>query len=196
MLSPQPTHTHTLTLSHTHTLFCFSGPYFTHGNPSTEPHSPWGNQPGRRWVPALWTIKKQATANWELACWVPNHLRPGQASQTLQGWRLLANYIGLQPHSCNSVPTGQVKPSAFARPQGRMSKAQSRQMLTAPSSAVAGPGWLAFGEGSGALLCPSFLILSSPPLFLPSFPQSVIQQTYSRGLLCAQLWVLPSGWSH
>ena len=129
---------------------------------------------------------------------MPNHLRPGQASQTLQGWRLLVNYIGLQPHSCNSVPTGQVKPTAFAHgPKGGRVKPKPR------STHAHGPqqrsGWsrlagLWRGHRRLSSVHPSLLYPLHPPS-LPSVPQSVIQQTYSGLTMCSALGS-PSGWSH
>ena len=128
---------------------------------------------------------------------MPNHLRPGQASQTLQGWRLLVNYIGLQPH-CNSVPTGQVKPSAFVHgPKGGWVKPKPTSTHTHGPQQRSGWSRLAGlwrGCRSLSSVHPSLFYPLHPPS-LPSFPQSVIQQTYSGPSMCSASGS-PSGWSH
>lgn len=57
------THTHTHTVTHSHTLLLF-WPLFALMEPQYRTPQPMGKPAWeRRWVPALWTIKKQATAN-------------------------------------------------------------------------------------------------------------------------------------
>ena len=56
---------------------------------------------------------------------------------------------------------------------------------------MAGPGWLAFGEGAGVspLSILPYFILSIPPPSLPSLNQ--LFSKHIQGLVCAQLRVRP-----